>query len=191
MWPRLRALVLLLLAGLAPACSTDTVVVSPTSFFAAYTPSVLNYAATHGGVLVELLGNPFDAPKEDLEAAVTAAMTGSHFGPRVDFVTEAPEDFVSPYRVVLLFDAAPHHTAIKLCKTDPELFEATSGEPVRVHAALCAKRKPLTAVSGRVSAPGGPGDPRFRALIGQITVNLFPPFNPDRQDSGRFFFAPL
>ena len=71
---------LLLLAGLAPACGTDIVVLSPTSFYAAYSPTVLNYAATHGGILVEVVGNPFDAPSDDLEHAITGAMRGSHFG---------------------------------------------------------------------------------------------------------------
>ena len=36
---RMMALVLVLVAGVGPACSTDTVVVQPTSFYAAYTPS--------------------------------------------------------------------------------------------------------------------------------------------------------
>jgi hypothetical protein len=28
----------------------------------------------------------FDVPKDELESAITNAMTGSHFGPQVDFV---------------------------------------------------------------------------------------------------------
>ncbi len=179
---------LLALVLLSPtACSTNTVVLSPTSFYAAYTPTVLNYAATHGGILTEVTGNPFDAPQEDLEQAVTQSMTGSHFGPRVAFVTTPPEEFSSPYRVVLVFDAAQNHTNLKLCRFDHGIDPQT-GEKVRVHAALCANESPLTAVSGEVGEASDPGDPRFHQLIRQITVNLFPPFNPDR-GSGRGFTA--
>ena len=72
----------LALVFLSPtACSTSTVVLSPTSFYAAYTPTVLNYAATHGGILTEVTGNPFDAAQEDLEQVITQSMSGSHFGP--------------------------------------------------------------------------------------------------------------
>ena len=152
--------------------------------------TVLNYAATHGGILVEVVGNPFDAPSDDLEHAITGAMRGSHFGQSVAFVTEAPEDFVSPYRVVLLFDAGAGPGDIRLCRSDPDSFETRPGEVVQVHAALCAKQKPLTSLSGRVSAPDGPEDPRFVRLMRQLTLNLFPPANPDRRSSDHEFFVP-
>ena len=42
-------------------------------------------------------------------------MTGSHFGPPVDFLTAPPEDFRSPYRIVLVFDSAHGYTEKKLC----------------------------------------------------------------------------
>jgi hypothetical protein len=86
-------LILLILAGAGSACSSSVVVLSPTSYDGAYRPTVLNYAATSGGILVEVVGNPFDVPKADLESAITSAMTGSHFGQQVDFVTTPPEGF--------------------------------------------------------------------------------------------------
>ncbi len=187
---RMTALVLVLVAGVGPACSTDAVVVQPTSFYAAYTPSVLNYAATHGGILVEIAGNPFDVPKRELERAIVGAMTGSHFGPAVAFVITPSEDFASPYRVVLVFDAAPAYSDHTLCGADLGTLEARTEGPLRVHAALCARSKPLTAVSGRVSDAVGPGGPRFRALIRQVTLNLLPPYNPDRRDFDRRFLIP-
>ncbi len=187
MMAMVRKLLLALVLLSATACSTNTVVLSPTSFYAAYTPTVLNYAATHGGILTEVTGNPFDAPQEDLEQAITQSMSGSHFGPRVAFVTTPPEAFSSPYRVVLVFDAAQNHTDLKLCRFDHGIAPQT-GDKVRVHAALCANESPLTAVSGEVGEASDPGDPRFRQLIRQITVNLLPPFNPDRS-SGRGTFV--
>ena len=186
--PSLKALLLAggLLAGAAPAWAMGDVVLSPTSFYPAYTPTVLNYAASRGGMPTEILGNPFQVPEEELARAVTRMMTGSHFGPPVRFLTETPEDFASPYRVVLLFDSKPHHTTLKLCGEDARSLVRQSNGVLRVHAALCANDKPLTSVSGRVSGASGPGDARFRKLIGQITINLFPRRNPDHE-SDHFF----
>ncbi len=186
MMAMVRKLLLLFALLSATACSTNTVVLSPTNFYGAYTPTVLNYASTRGGILVDVTGNPFDDPQEDLEQAITQAMTGAHFGVRVAFITTPPEDFASPYRVVMVFDAAQNHTNLKLCRFDHGIDPQT-GEKVRVHAALCTNESPLTAVSGEVGEASDPGDPRFRQLIRQITVNLLPPFNPDRSpDRGHF-----
>ncbi len=184
---RRTLLTLVILAAAGTACSNSDVVLSPTSFYVAYTPTVLSNAATTGGVLVEVIGNPFDAPKGDLERAITAAMTGSHFGPHVDFVTTPPEGFRSPYRIVMVFDSTQGYTQIKLCGQTGSIAPG-AGESVKVHTALCAADKPLTGLWGRVRDVSGPDDPKFRRLISQITTNLLPPFNPDRRDSDRGIF---
>ncbi|HEX9769915.1 MAG TPA: hypothetical protein VGA50_12145 [Kiloniellales bacterium] len=178
---------LVALAGATAACANSGVVLSPTSYYGAYTPSVLNYSATSGGILVEVVGNPFDAPQGDLERAITGAMTGAHFGPHVDFVTTAPEGFRSPYRIVLVFDPAQNYTAYKLC-SETQSIEPGTGDTVKAHAALCADYKPLTGVTGSAGSVSGPGDRQFRQLISQITTNLLPPYNPDRRDGDRGIF---
>ena len=181
-------LILLILAGAGSACSSSVVVLSPTSYDGAYRPTVLNYAATSGGILVEVVGNPFDVPKADLESAITSAMTGSHFGQQVDFVTTPPEGFRSPYRIVILFDPTQNYTANKLCKQGKSIQPGT-GEIVKVHAALCANGAALTGVSGRIGGVTGQDDPQFRRLISQITMNLLPPVNPDRRSHSSGFFS--
>ncbi len=181
-------LVLLILAGAGSACSSSGVVLSPTSYDGVYTPTVLNYAATSGGILVEVVGNPFDAPKAELERATTDAMTGSHFGPAVDFVTTKPEGFRSPYRIVLVFDPTQGYTPSKLCR-QTQYIEPGTGEIVKAHAVLCAGERALTGVSGRAGELTGPDDPQFRQLISQITTNLLPPRRSPRRGgrSGVFF----
>ncbi len=184
-----KALILIgaLLASAGPAWSMGGVVLSPTSYYPAYTPTVLNYASTHGGILTEVMGNPFEVSKEELDRAVTRIMAGSHFGPNVAFVTEPPEDFRSPYRVVLLFDSRRGISPSALCGYDAEASPPETGGKLRVHAALCARDAPLTAVRGSVGGDVGLGDARFRKLLGQITTNLFPAYNPDRKRDSRFF----
>lgn len=184
---RQSLLSLVILAGAATACTSTDIVLSPTSFYGAYTPTVLNSAATTGGMLVEVIGNPFDASKSDLERSITGAMAGSHFGPHVDFVTTPPEGFSSPYRIVMVFDSAQGYTQIKLCGQTDSIAPGHA-ESVRVHTALCAADKPLTGLSGRVSDVTGPDDPKFQQLISQMTINLLPPFNPDRRGGDRGLF---
>ena len=183
-------LILLVFAG-ASACSPGSVVLSPTSYYITYTPSVLNSAAASGGMLVEVVGNPFDAPNADLDRAITGAMTGSHFGPPVNFVTTKPEGFTSPYRVVLVFDDTRNYTEAKLCKEGTSIEPGSGGDRVKVHAALCAAKQPLTGVNGRVGEVTGPDDPKFRRLISQLTTNLLPPGNPDRRENGSGLFLSL
>lgn len=161
-------------------CSSSSVVVSPTNFYGAYTPSVLNYAATSGGILVEVVGNPFDVPKTDLERAITGAMTGSHFGPRVAFVTTTTEDFRSPYRIVVVFDPTQNYTPSKLCG-QTEHIEPGLGEAIKAHTALCAAEKALTGVTGRVGNVSSPNDPGFRRLFSRMTMSLLPPSRPTRR----------
>ncbi len=171
------------LAGAAPsAWSMGDVVLTPTSYYAMYTPTVLNYAASRGGMLTQVVGNPFDVPKEELESSITQVMTHSHFGPKMGFITTPPPNYASPYRVVLLFDDVKGYTTQRLCRESPDSFESKMEGRLRIHAALCANEKPLTGLSGSISGASGPDDPLFHKLIGQITVNLLPPFNPDRSN---------
>jgi len=196
---RRSLLVLAILTG-AAACAPRLVVLSPTNFYIAYTPTVVNSAAASGGILVEVVGNPFDAPQADLERTITSAMTGSHFGPPVNFVTTPPEDFRSPYRIVMVFDAAQGYGEAKLCREGRSIEPSGAvdqgdgeggggGKVVKVYAGLCAGQGPLTGVNGRVGEVTGLDDPKFRQLISQLTTNLLPPFNPDRRDGGSEFFS--
>lgn len=178
---------LVVLAGAAAGCADTGVVLSPTSFYGAYTPTVLNYSATSGGMLVEVVGNPFDVPKSDLERSITGSMSGYQYGPHVNFITTPGEGFRSPYRIVLVFDPTRGYTESKLCR-DSGTIQPGTGDVVKVHAALCAGDQPLTGVSGQVAKVTGPDDPRFRRLISQIAMNLLPPTNPDHRNNDNGIF---
>lgn len=192
---RLRTLCLIggfLAAGATSACATGAVVVSPLDYYPGYTPTVLNYAATQGGMLTEVVGNPFEQDsQEQLERTITRTMATSHFGPRLPFITTPPEDFASPYRVVVVFDPAQNVNEYKVCRYESEpAAAARKNGIVRVHAVLCANEKPLTAVSGQVGGVESPGDPRFRRLISQMSLVLFPPYDPNRGDGRDIDFPP-
>ncbi len=173
-----------LLAGGLAACAGGAV---DTPYNGTYDSSMLRYVAGKGALYTQIVGNPFNAPKDKVESVVTGSMFGAHFGPDVRFSTKRDPDNTSPYSVVLLFNPAPSVTAIQLCKNpDPQLATADSGL-TRVMLAFCASGYRESSVTGRISGVTDPDDAAFRALIRQMTMQLFPPKNPDLIDGGPDF----
>ncbi len=173
----------LLLAGGLTACAGGAV---DSPYTGTYDPSMLRYVAGKGDLYTQVVGNPFEAPKDEVERAVTGTMFGSHFGPDVRFNTTRDPGNTSPYSVVLLFNPAPSVTAIQLCEDpDPRLATAASGI-TRVMLAFCASGYRESSVTGRISGVTDPNDAAFRALIRQMTVQLFPPRSLDPNGGGDF-----
>ena len=145
----------------------------------------LGYAAAQGAMLTEIRGNPFGGDKATLDRVVTETMYGSHFGPLVRFVTQPPQGYRSPYRVVMLFNPAETTNASELCSGEPAPGAPTAGS-VKIAAAVCADGTHETSVWGKVGEVSGPDDPGFKALIRQMTTQLFPHQDPDdRSAQGR------
>ncbi len=155
--------------------------VQPSGSSAGYTPDILNYSAAKGGMLVEVIGNPFARPKATLDAAVTETAAKSHFGQKVPFFTQAPENYTSPYRVVFAMNPVRGTSAHGLCAGTTETRARLPRESDRVQAALCAREVVITSVKGSVAGPLGPRDPAFLSLISQITLALFPANSPERR----------
>ncbi|MDJ0982375.1 MAG: hypothetical protein QNI94_12170 [Kiloniellales bacterium] len=173
------------IAALVAGCSV------PTTYkwnYQQFSRSKLAYAAKEGAMLTDIRGNPFDAPKTEVDATIRGTMYKSHFGPPVPFVAQVPEDHRSPYRVVMLFDPKETMSSHELCTGDPE-----AGDPdrnvIKVAAAFCAQDIHETSVWGTVPRSSGPDDPEFQALIRKMTNQLFPVQEPNvrdnNNDSGR------
>ncbi len=174
----------LLLAGGLAACAGGIV---DTPYNGTYDPSMLRYVSGKGALYTQIVGNPFGASKDKVESVVTGTMFGAHSGPDVRFSTKRDPGNTSPYSVVLLFNPAPSVTAIQLCKNpDPQLARAVSGQ-TRVMLAFCSSGYRETSVTGRISGVTDPDDAAFRALIRQMTMQLFPRKNPDLIDGGPDF----
>lgn len=167
---------LVCLVGLA-GCGTAGVQVNP-RYMGSYTTDDVRYAAKEG-VRAEIVGSPFAAEAQDqLEAVITESIARDHFGPTLPVYTEPPEDFISPYRVVMVFN--PTSRSYPLCENTPEAGPADGA--VYVAAAFCASDRSLTEVKGSAVDVQGPNDARFRRLISTMTVELFPPFDKRDQD---------
>lgn len=146
-----------------------------------YEPEMLGYPASRGGLYTEVVGNPFEADKAALDTRVTETFEAAHFGPKLDFVTEQPQDH-SGYRVVVLFDPAPHANAARLCSSpDRPQSDRAPGE-VGVMAVFCMSESRLTSAVGRVGGAKGPDDPAVGRLLTQVGLALFPPAPGVRED---------
>ena len=166
-------------AGFVAACSV------PTTYrweWQEWDPSKLGYAAGKGAILTDIRGNPFNQPKEQVDAAITEAMFGAHFGPDVPFVTEEPQDYNSPYRVLIVFDPDVSLTPEKLCAEDPKPGERSEGV-IKVVAAFCAQDIHETSVWGSVGQTSGPESEEFQSLVKIMTNQLFPRQNPNERDN--------
>ena len=179
----------MLAAGLLAACA-GTSQIGYTYVSDNYSMNYLRYAAGRGGMLTEVVGNPFAADKAALDRRVTESFETAHFGPELPFFTEPPADYSSSYKVVVLFDAAPSANAARLCG-DAERPQRTAGDgsgTVYVLAAFCSADTRVTSAGGSVAA-SGPDDPGFRSFMNQLSLQLFPPQAPDRNDRDSDFFS--
>lgn len=175
------------IAAVAAACAL------PTTYkwnWEQWSPAKLGYAAGEGALLTEIRGNPFEVPKTEVDAVITGTMYAAHFGPKVPFVTQAPQDYKSPYRVVILFDPEETLNAAKLCKESPQPGPADPSR-IRVAAAFCAQDIHETSVWGSVGRTGDPNDPSFKALIRIMTTQLFPNQDPNERDNDREWISEL
>lgn len=146
-----------------------------------YRFQMLNYAAASGGMLTEITGNPFDVDKAELDQVVTETFTNSHFGPEFGFFTEAPEDYRSPYRTVVLFNAAEGVNAKRLCGGGDREQSSTPGS-IRLIAVFCSSDRRISSATGVLGGASGPEDPTFKRLLSQVSYQLFPPYSPVRSD---------
>lgn len=170
------------LASCAGAPTTQPATVTGT-----YSPRLLEYVAGKGGMLTQVVGNPFSAPKAEVDAAILSIMEKSHFGARFPFFTEAPEGYTSPYRVVVALDPAPGTSAYALCAGNVRIQPRGPSDPNRVVAAFCARERVVTANQGHVHGPSGPRDPAFVRLIAQLSHSLFPPNDQERGSPEKLF----
>lgn len=179
----LAAGLLTLLAG----CSQATTI--PHSYIRdSYHPAHLGYIAGRGGMMTQVVGNPFDAPQPAVEAAVTESMQASHFGPQMPFFTEPPAGYKpSSYRTVVLFNPAPGAAPARLCQQPDQPQDPRSGR-VGVLAAFCNGPIRVTSAGGSIGAAEGPDDPAFRSLLRQIALLLYPPQPGDMRGNDRDAF---
>ena len=171
-------------AVLAGCAGSQTPVMSTTSR-TNWDPKTLTYAASKGGMPVEIKGAAFAGDPSGMDAAVTSGLARSVNNVRLPFFTERPEGYTGPYRVVMLFNPAEGAALQHLCARDLP-SRGASGDRVDVTAAYCAADKMVTRVSGRVAGADSPQSPQFQNLMTDVGLGLFLGGNRDQDAPGVF-----
>lgn len=180
------SLAVFVLAALS-ACAGSTI--TQPAYVGTFNPLTLGYIAGKGPLYTQIVGNPFPASDEELGRIITSTMVGAHFGPEIQFTTERDPTNPSPYRVVMVLNPGQGVDPRGMCRSAPQPTDSTPGPtvgPLHVTAALCAGKYRETSLSGSIAAVNSPDDAAFRALIRQMTTELFPPRNPNLMDPNDF-----
>ena len=175
-------------ALLLTACA-DTAVLDNSYVSDAYNPYLLSYAAKRGGMMTEIVGNPFAVNKEEVDRSVTDTFRDHHFGPELDFIA-TPSDVATgdereAFRVVVLFNPAINANPARLCET-PARPQEPAPDRVAVLAAFCSTDTRVTSATGSVTGVTSPDDPAFKRLMRQLALELFPPRSPYNRDGPDF-----
>lgn len=169
------------------ACAQSGVVVSRVDYAFQYEPAEV--AAAGGGdrqMKVSVLGNPFDAPSQDVEASVIDSMQGRTFGVPVNFSANPNNpDPSRSYRVVVAFNPEGVRDPGQLCETDDDLATGSSDTgTTTLMGAFCSSDSYLSHAIARADAVGGPDSEKLDGLVAQLTLALFPDENPHRKVDG-------
>ncbi len=140
-----------------------------------YNPSTydhLNFSLYHAGrdTKVIVLGNPFAMASDDFAKAVTNHMQGANFGSPTNFTTTPGKSAERNLRVVMAFNAETDYD--ELCSGKVRV--KTSAPTMRLQAAWCFADRQDSIVEAKINGASGVNDPRFRALIQETVLNLFP-----------------
>jgi len=171
MFGRRTPICVTLVTAIMAACASDQV---RTSSYVHPTYQWTNFTTYHQrrDTLVEVHGRLFGLDRRAFEEAVTARMQGQHAGPPTRFTTRPGPSAEKGLRVIMAFDAKP--VGGGLCSA--KAFEPGDyGPETALVAAWCWEDRADSEVWAWVSGLQGPDDPRFRRLVGETTMDLFPP----------------
>ena len=159
-----------IVAALAPlvvlmGCATGTV--NYVHVDSSYDPTHLAHVPYTGPLFADVAGNPFGIPQDELQRLVNDAIQPEG----------AKAETGQGVRVHIAFGptAADRHSACSMGGT------STMSSSISVVAALCRGGGGATTyLIGSVDDIRGPSDPRFESFLRQVTVQLFPRIDPNR-----------
>jgi hypothetical protein len=154
------------------SCSAGTI--NYVHIDSSYDPTTYAHIPYTGPLFAEVSGNPFGIPQADLQRLVNNAIQPPG----------AKAETGQGVRVHIAFGTtvADRHSACGMAGNN------TKSNTVSLVAALCRGSDGATTyLVGSVDDVKGPSDPRFESFLRQVTVQLFPRIDPNR-DNGPCFF---
>lgn len=160
-----------LVGGCVIGGSTIYHVDDPFQFFA--------HAASHGGIAIMVVGDPYPNRKDQVGAAIAAAFDRTFASLGNPFrVAEPSADPVS--KIVVLFNAS-RELARTVCADPTKIVTGATGARMSVRAYYCGDG-PYSEYSMSFFPPASPEDEKFAELMRQLARFTVPrEINPDRR----------
>ncbi len=146
----------------------------------AYSPSEFHYATANKDVRTVIRGNPFDGPKDRLEAVILDAMQPVNWGfegpytPRTRFTTQPDGSANENYRIEVSFRRDDLAAPAAICAGGGGGDSSSPSTAIVARMAFCYQDRLLSTTVGHLDSPEGVYDPRFHRLIARMTRDLFP-----------------
>lgn len=132
---------------------------------------------------VAIKGDPFAVGAEAFGKAVTSLMPNKRRGATTTFTTTPGPNAHASARLVFLFNMRPVGSICGATKFVPD----RDGAEIRLDAAWCHGDTEASYATGYLSSAAGVGDAGFRALVSEVTIELFPTQNrhmPSEPENG-------
>ncbi len=153
------------------ACAPGNVHLQSSQNRSTYTHRNFDLRHANRDTEVAVHGNPFGMKAAAFAKAVTGDMQGANPGPRTKFTTTPGKTATKNRWVVMAFNARVGID--ELCRVKRFKTRLSEGT-LSLRAAWCFDGRQDSLVTASVGAPEDINDPRFRALIRQTVLNLFP-----------------
>jgi hypothetical protein len=146
-----------------------------------YRAGVLDEFAYAGGgrdLETVIVGNPFDAPKDEVDRAITDAMRNHHPGPSTNFTTR-PDDSARPnYRITIVFNPPDNLSVHDLCGDVSGVRSEEPGASLRLVSIFCSHGDVMSYVYASTRAASTPRDPAVASVVANMMRELIPPVDP-------------
>lgn len=162
--------------ALVAACSTDAPRIT-SQYRSSY--DYYNFTKYHYNrdTLVEIHGSTLGLDAERFTRAVTAAMNRPSTAVQSNFTTTPGPSAEKNFRVVLAFNSSPE--GLGMCQAK-SFTPSGEGGITKLRAAWCWSDRDDSDVTAYVTPITSIDDPRFRTIIAEVTAELFP-----RRDENR------
>ena len=137
------------------------------------------YAGADRDMRVIIVGNPFSAPKAEVDRVIVENMQGRNNGPTTNFTTTPSENVREGYPIVMMFDPPRGMLKDDICGDTGKLMPEPPGDRIRLLTGFCAGDELLTWVAASISRVATPSDPAFGNMVSQSIRNLIPPGDDD------------
>ncbi len=128
-------------------------------------------------IRTQVYENSFEISQDRFAAAVFHHMKGANLGRPTTFTPTPGDNGSGAFHVVMIFDPPRGTDPEAVCGRDLRVSSTRAGPGVFLMSAFCWGDKLLSTADGDVGAANGPDDPRFRSLIRQVTLALFPAYD--------------